>query len=123
MFTVAAGFQPASRAASLPPYVSAPNARMRPALAGFMNWPCAPHHFPRIVVHPPRLCRIMARLSDMVDATTTEAPYHQGHRQHLRERFRKCGVPGFAEHEVAELLVNLCIVGNGASQAFEVEVK
>ncbi len=35
-------------------------------------------------------------------------PYH-GHRQRLRERFLNSGLSGFAEHEVVELLLTLCI--------------
>jgi DNA repair protein RadC len=34
---------------------------------------------------------------------------HKGHRAHLRERFRKTGLAGFADHEVLELLLTLCI--------------
>ena len=32
-----------------------------------------------------------------------------GHRERLRERFLKTGLSGFAEHEVLELLLTLCI--------------
>ena len=32
-----------------------------------------------------------------------------GHRQRLRERFLKTGLRGFAEHEVLELILTLCI--------------
>ncbi|MGX8716967.1 MAG: UPF0758 domain-containing protein, partial [bacterium] len=32
-----------------------------------------------------------------------------GHRERLRERFLKTGLNGFAEHEVLELLLTLCI--------------
>lgn len=38
------------------------------------------------------------------------APVHvQGHRSRLRERYLKSGFSGFAEHEVVELLLTLCI--------------
>ena len=30
---------------------------------------------------------------------------HEGHRQRMRERFRKEGLEGFAPHEVLELLL------------------
>ena len=33
----------------------------------------------------------------------------EGHRARLRERFKKNGLHGFAEHEVLELLLTLCI--------------
>jgi DNA repair protein RadC len=38
-----------------------------------------------------------------------EAPHYLGHRQRLRERFLKSGFAGFAEHEIVELLLTLCI--------------
>jgi DNA repair protein RadC len=38
-----------------------------------------------------------------------EAPHYHGHRQRLRERFLKSGFAGFAEHEIVELLLTLCI--------------
>jgi DNA repair protein RadC len=38
-----------------------------------------------------------------------EAPHYHGHRQRLRERFLKSGFTGFAEHEIVELLLTLCI--------------
>jgi DNA repair protein RadC len=38
-----------------------------------------------------------------------KSPHYCGHRQRLRERFLKCGFAGFAEHEVVELLLTLCI--------------
>ena len=34
---------------------------------------------------------------------------HDGHRQRLRERFLKTGLNGFAEYEIVELLLTLCI--------------
>ncbi len=34
---------------------------------------------------------------------------HAGHRARLRERFLKSGFSGFAEHEIVELLLTLCI--------------
>lgn len=36
-------------------------------------------------------------------------PHYHGHRHRLRERFRKSGFTGFAEHEVVELLLTLAI--------------
>lgn len=33
----------------------------------------------------------------------------EGHRRRLRERFERSGLAGFAEHEVLELLLTLCI--------------
>ena len=39
----------------------------------------------------------------------SESPHYRGHRQRLRERFLKTGFAGFAEHEVVELLLTLCI--------------
>lgn len=33
----------------------------------------------------------------------------EGHRAHLRERFRKTGLKGFMEHEILEILLMLCI--------------
>lgn len=33
----------------------------------------------------------------------------EGHRARLRERFRKSGLRGFANHEIVELLLTLCI--------------
>lgn len=38
-----------------------------------------------------------------------EAPHYYGHRQRLRERFLSSGFAGFAEHEIVELLLTLCI--------------
>lgn len=38
-----------------------------------------------------------------------EKSQHEGHRQRLRERFLKSGFAGFAEHEIVELLLTLCI--------------
>ena len=38
-----------------------------------------------------------------------ETPQHDGHRHRLRERFLKSGLSGFAEHEIVELLLTLCI--------------
>ena len=38
-----------------------------------------------------------------------ETPHYHGHRQRLRERFLKSGFAGFAEHEIVELLLTLCI--------------
>ncbi|HCJ11699.1 MAG: hypothetical protein A2Y14_03890 [Verrucomicrobia bacterium GWF2_51_19] len=34
---------------------------------------------------------------------------HAGHRAHLRQRFEKAGFKGFADHEIIELLLTLCI--------------
>jgi len=45
----------------------------------------------------------------MVDQPTTKVPHYYGHRQRLRERFLKSGFEGFAEHEIVELLLTLCI--------------
>jgi DNA repair protein RadC len=45
----------------------------------------------------------------MDDATTLESAHYHGHRQRLRERFLKSGFAGFAEHEIVELLLTLCI--------------
>src|SRR5947207_2926416 len=39
----------------------------------------------------------------------SESPHYRGHRQRLRQRFLKTGFAGFAEHEVVELLLTLCI--------------
>jgi len=36
-------------------------------------------------------------------------PYHEGHRQRLRERFLNSGLAGFADYEVVELLLTLAI--------------
>ena len=38
-----------------------------------------------------------------------ETPHYHGHRKRLRERYLKGGLPGFAEHEVIELLLTLAI--------------
>ena len=38
-----------------------------------------------------------------------EPPHYLGHRKRLRERFLKGGLTGFADHEVVELLLTLCI--------------
>jgi len=39
----------------------------------------------------------------------SELPHYLKHRQRLRERFLKTGLAGFADHEVVELLLTLCI--------------
>jgi DNA repair protein RadC len=39
----------------------------------------------------------------------SESPLYGGHRQRLRDRFLRAGFAGFAEHEVVELLLTLCI--------------
>ncbi len=36
-------------------------------------------------------------------------PHFHGHRERLRERFRKSGLAGFAEYEIVELLLTLAI--------------
>ncbi len=36
-------------------------------------------------------------------------PHYLGHRQHLRERFLKSGLSGFADYAVIELLLTLAI--------------
>ncbi len=36
-------------------------------------------------------------------------PHYSGHRQRLRQRFRKSGLEGFADYEVVELLLTLAI--------------
>src|SRR5436305_959577 len=36
-------------------------------------------------------------------------PNYYGHRQRLRDRFLRSGFAGFADHEVVELLLTLCI--------------
>lgn len=43
-----------------------------------------------------------------MDETTGREHYH-GHRERLRERFRKSGLAGFSEHEVVELVLTLAI--------------
>src|SRR5438874_11395929 len=45
----------------------------------------------------------------MANATNTESAHYHGHRQRLRERFLNSGFAGFAQHEVVELLLTLCI--------------
>lgn len=45
----------------------------------------------------------------MHDGPTTESAHYHGHRQRLRDRFLKSGFAGFAEHEIVELLLTLCI--------------
>ena len=39
----------------------------------------------------------------------SELPHYLKHRQRLRERFLKTGLAGFADYEVVELLLTLCI--------------
>lgn len=39
----------------------------------------------------------------------TTDPHYHGHRKRLRDRFRKSGFSGFAEHECVELLLTLAI--------------
>lgn len=39
----------------------------------------------------------------------SESPHYYGHRQRLRDRFMQSGFSGFAEHEIVELLLTLCI--------------
>lgn len=41
--------------------------------------------------------------------TMSELDGREGHRSRLRERFRRAGLDGFAEHEVVEVLLTLCI--------------
>src|SRR5262245_20493775 len=43
-------------------------------------------------------------------------PHHLGHRQRLRERFRKSGLDGFADYEVVELLLTLAIPRSDVKQ-------
>lgn len=43
-------------------------------------------------------------------------PHYHGHRNRLRERFRKSGFAGFAEHEVIELLLTLAIPRSDVKQ-------
>jgi len=38
-----------------------------------------------------------------------ESAHYHGHRQRLRDRFLKSGFAGFAEHEIVEILLTLCI--------------
>jgi DNA repair protein RadC len=45
----------------------------------------------------------------MDEPKTLQSGQHDGHRQRLRERFLKSGFAGFAEHEIVELLLTLCI--------------
>jgi DNA repair protein RadC len=45
----------------------------------------------------------------MHNRATTESTHYHGHRHRLRERFLKSGFAGFAEHEIVELLLTLCI--------------
>jgi DNA repair protein RadC len=45
----------------------------------------------------------------MANETTTDSVHYHGHRQRLRERFLKSGFAGFAEHEIVEILLTLCI--------------
>jgi DNA repair protein RadC len=37
------------------------------------------------------------------------AKNHEGHRERLRKRFQKVGFTGFAEHEIVELFLTLCL--------------
>lgn len=43
------------------------------------------------------------------EPTREKGPSHCGHRRRLRERFRKAGLAGFADHEVVELLLTLAV--------------
>lgn len=43
-------------------------------------------------------------------------PHYHGHRQRLRERFRKSGLAGFADYEVVELLLTLAIPRSDVKQ-------
>ncbi len=45
----------------------------------------------------------------MADAPQMASAHYHRHRQRLRERFLKSGFAGFAEHEIVELLLTLCI--------------
>lgn len=45
----------------------------------------------------------------MDNVAKAESAHYRGHRQRLRERFLRCGFAGFAEHEIVELLLTLCI--------------
>jgi DNA repair protein RadC len=48
--------------------------------------------------------------SDQVSrAAREDTPHYHGHRERLRERFRKSGLDGFAEHEIVELLLTLAV--------------
>lgn len=53
----------------------------------------------------------LARAFEEGDASPVIKPPHsgQGHRSRLRARFERSGFKGFAEHEVLELLLTLCI--------------
>jgi len=42
--------------------------------------------------------------------------HHLGHRQRLRERFRKSGLDGFADYEVVELLLTLAVPRSDVKQ-------
>jgi DNA repair protein RadC len=39
----------------------------------------------------------------------SDSPHYHGHRQRLRDRFLGNGLTGFANHEIVELLLTLCI--------------
>ena len=43
-------------------------------------------------------------------------PHYHGHRNRLRQRFRKSGFVGFAEHEVVELMLTLAIPRSDVKQ-------
>lgn len=47
---------------------------------------------------------------------TDDEPHYHGHRQHLRERFLKSGLEGFADYEVVELLLTLAIPRSDVKQ-------
>lgn len=49
------------------------------------------------------------RLPHVADKATDSAKKGEGHRKRLRERFERAGFGAFAEHEVLELLLTLCI--------------
>lgn len=46
----------------------------------------------------------------------TTDPHYHGHRKRLRDRFRKSGFSGFAEHECVELLLTLAIPRSDVKQ-------
>jgi DNA repair protein RadC len=51
----------------------------------------------------------MSNIRDVADKPTVPDNHGEGHRKRLRERYERAGFAAFAEHEVLELLLTLCI--------------